>query len=569
MKKLKGRGGPPKKPLNPTPELAPDPPRRISDVPPELWSIIASSLSRQSLAQLCAVSRRFYSMFSRHLYGNIIDPLLTPVQSTHLMKTLSDAQTPDWRPHSATLIRQLGVTSTCRLWNPASTIPIPAASLGLRNLYALIPPSERARGSLLRVLHWHLEASLDDLGRILGVPGHFPNLKELDVSSTGINKNFNFMQIRGLEVLGIKFTLSGQLTDEDNGNRLCYKLAETIQMLPMSSPLLHTLRLNIIIPYNDEEIFPWEGYDDLVASINLIHLPVLAALELSVNLYQDDGDYPAVDHSPSPDLSPFLSSHPNLLDLSLSVADMKLPEEISFLPRLRSFKGSFEQSAVICARQRQLEKLVIEMTHPGFSFDFPTFHTVPLPTHLSLTILRILAADSDGQVVKARNEISPASFSQLAVSVPNLKNLDICLSRNITEYRTDLIRLTKLQTLRVEEYRINRYKSSRWAVTEIFPPKDYISEFGLFLPFLPQLASIEISLFADNLDWEEDSWSYPEVELQPTGWQDVLFDDSTYEMLLFERPCMKVDYRFSVVRPSSGAYAVLDNARVFDRKDIG
>ncbi|KAJ7655368.1 hypothetical protein B0H17DRAFT_1099102 [Mycena rosella] len=60
---------------------------------PELWMIIASFASRQSLARLCSVSHRFHSTFSALLYANVVDPPLTSGQSARLVRTPNDAQT--------------------------------------------------------------------------------------------------------------------------------------------------------------------------------------------------------------------------------------------------------------------------------------------------------------------------------------------------------------------------------------------------------------------------------------------------------------------------------------------
>jgi hypothetical protein len=57
------------------------------------------------------------------------------------------------------------------------------------------------KGAALRVLHWHYAAGINELGKILGVSVKFPNLKELKVSSTGTNNNFNVSGICHLLIL--------------------------------------------------------------------------------------------------------------------------------------------------------------------------------------------------------------------------------------------------------------------------------------------------------------------------------------------------------------------------------
>lgn len=159
----------------------------ILEVTPALWENIASFASRQSMARLCIVSHHFYSVFSTILYADTIDPPLNAAQSSKLIRTLSDAQTTGWKLHPAILIRQLGLRDDEKTRNAETR----ASSVdALNNLYTLTL-GERTRGSALRVLEWDMEAGLDELGKILGASGNFPNLKELNVSSKGTNNNFN------------------------------------------------------------------------------------------------------------------------------------------------------------------------------------------------------------------------------------------------------------------------------------------------------------------------------------------------------------------------------------------
>jgi hypothetical protein len=159
------------------------------EVAPELWTIIASFSSRQSVARLCSVSREFSATFSAILYANIIDPPLTIAQSARLIRTLR-AQTVA-RPHPAALIRKLGLTDGGRTNKATFKAQTKAATDSIKNLYLLIPESE-LRGSSLRVLHWNMAAGLNELGQIIGAPGNFPNFRELTVSSDpDTNSNFD------------------------------------------------------------------------------------------------------------------------------------------------------------------------------------------------------------------------------------------------------------------------------------------------------------------------------------------------------------------------------------------
>ncbi|KAJ7747719.1 hypothetical protein B0H16DRAFT_1554315 [Mycena metata] len=404
--------------------------------------------------------------------------------------------------------------------------------------------------SVLRVLHWDLAAGLDDLGRIMGVPGRFPNLRELVVSTTGTNNNFNFIQIRGLEMLRLTLILSVYGRTYEDGNKLCYRLAEALQMLPLSSPLLRTLQLKLTIDFDENE-FPYSGFRDLVNAINFVHLPALTTLDLSFALPPNLDQFPdgPPDYLPAADFSPFLASHPTLLDLTLCASGTKLKEDSSFLPSLRSFNGSFEDAVFICAAQRELETLVLVFVN--WSFDWPEFCTLPLASHLSLTNLRVLAIDGWGSVQKLTNELSPASFAQLAASFPNLTHLDICISERLKKYRKAISTLTKLEILKIQEYRTTvcthfecypgeKCPGPTRRATKVFPSAEYAKELSLLLPALPKVASIDLTILGDHI--------YAELDDDPD--------------IFFEPHQMEVTYQFSVVRRSGDTKIVVKHACV-------
>ncbi|KAJ7643224.1 hypothetical protein B0H17DRAFT_1216185 [Mycena rosella] len=152
-----------------------------------------------------------------------------------------------------------------------------------------------------------------------------------------------------------------------------------------------------------------------------------------------------------------------------------------------------------------------------------------------------------------KDELCPASLAQLVSAFPNLTHLDICISTvRILEYRESLILLTKLQSLRIEQYRINDESVGNdiWndnnesdesdgeprtmPVQKMFPPSDYIEQFDAFLPSLPQLACIEIFLLANSVEF----------------WDEEDFD------LIFSPPAMRGSYHFRV----NGGKAVLERA---------
>ncbi|KAJ7188818.1 hypothetical protein C8R46DRAFT_1055852 [Mycena filopes] len=167
----------------------------VVDVPPEIWAIIGSLASRQSLSRLCSVSLRFCFTFSPRLYANTVDPPLTAAQSVFLIRTLSDEKAYSRKPHPVSMIRSLGLIDgdENHKFNDKAKVK--------RALRHLVLPSPH---SALSVVHWSLEAGIDELGSLLGLPGNFPRLRELVVSSKGNNNNFGFLHIRGLQVLGLE-----------------------------------------------------------------------------------------------------------------------------------------------------------------------------------------------------------------------------------------------------------------------------------------------------------------------------------------------------------------------------
>ncbi|KAJ7701990.1 hypothetical protein B0H16DRAFT_1554394 [Mycena metata] len=516
---------------------------QTSKVSAEIWALIASYASRQSVARLCAVSRTFHSTLSAPLYTDVLHPPLTATQSSRLIRTLRTETA--IQPHPATFIRELGLKASKNVH---------------KNLFRFIPS-----GSPLRVLHWNMNAGLDELGQLLGKPDQFPNLRELCVSSSGMNKNFNFIQTKGLEVLRLNMTI---YSCNDLAPRL-HKLGEAIQMLPTSSPLLTELQLKLQIPYDGQGICPRPGtpgphlgLSDLVSVINLVHLPALATLDISMDLNPADfEEYDAYDFDflPEMDFFPFLASHPTLFHLTLNAKGTDLTTDDTFLPQLRSFEGSFYDAAVICNGQRQLNTLVIPFVHYGRTHNNPTyFETVPLPSHLSLTKLKISAVDDSGSAIKAPNELSPDSFAELVSSFPNLTYLDACLNKPMTAYRKHLAVLVRLEYLRLQEYRTG---------TEIFSPNDYITEFNHFLPFLPHLAHIEICLFADRArsrsrydEYDDSGDSGGEGESCPCCRYGFFL---TADSMVQPSSDTKVDYSFSVTRPSNGTEVVLTGSRVW------
>ncbi|KAF7362358.1 hypothetical protein MVEN_00582500 [Mycena venus] len=329
-------------------------------------------------------------------------------------------------------------------------------------------------------------------------------------------------------------------------------------MLPSSSPLLHTLQMKIKIPYEDQA-FPDSAYSELIDTINSLYLPVLTTIDLSVNLVPDDlWDYfcgKDLTFLPRTNFTALLTTHPHLVHLTLSALGTEIKEDLGFLPRLISFQGPFRDAAVICARQRQLQKLIITPSNDCADF-FPTFHPLPLPNHPSLTKLCLLAVDSLGSPMKM-TELSPNSFACLISSFPNLAHLDACINKPVTKYRNALISLTQLQNLRLQQYTEHFLAPPNWPACLVFPATNYIKEIDTLLPSLTQLTDVEICILADI---HPASAAY----VSDTGSESDSYCDEWYYDRMDSAPDIQLEYFFSVIRPVSGAQVVLDLTRVMD-----
>ncbi|KAJ7772006.1 hypothetical protein DFH07DRAFT_768119 [Mycena maculata] len=99
---------------------------------------------------------------------------------------LSKVQMSGWKPHPATLIKQLALSGD------RFTTVEEASTNALHNIHALNCFND-----------W----------KILGTPGKFPNFRELIVKSQGTNGNFNFVQIWGLKVQGLDLYFDLHNTD--------------------------------------------------------------------------------------------------------------------------------------------------------------------------------------------------------------------------------------------------------------------------------------------------------------------------------------------------------------------
>ncbi|KAJ7284338.1 hypothetical protein C8J57DRAFT_1288153 [Mycena rebaudengoi] len=523
----------------------------ISNVPPELWTHIASFCSRQSLSRLCVVSHAFYSVLILELYGTMIEPPLNSLQTSRLFNTLAGDSDPEGRQHPGLLIRALSVKNDLGSKPTDLKAQSQIASSALKRLYEITVGRDQTAGSALRVLHWDMVAGIDRLGTILGVPGRFPNLKEIFVTTRGTNTNFNFVQIPGLEVLGCILHLEvGEVGENYENCATFYKFCEAIQMVPTSSPLLRTLKLEFFLEYDTE--FPHFAFDEVVAAINTTHLPSLTTLDLRVHTYDLYRDFDDEDPIPA-DFSPFLGSHPHIEDLTLDAAGTEIPADAKFISQLRAFTGTFDMFPYASTHFQHLTKLVLSFVDdPLKSLPLP-FDVLPSVVHTTLTALDVRSINDWGSMKKPSRELRPSSFSRLVSPCTNITHLNVCLSTPLRNYRQYIALLIKLQSLHVQEYQLIHLRAGkrRPLATKRFPASRYIAEIGAVLPSLPDLVDIDICVVADIVDWDEEN---------PEGY---------YSDLEFESPPLRVDYKLSVLRKSGKATVVLDRTQTFKDRNTG
>ncbi|KAJ7276969.1 hypothetical protein C8J57DRAFT_1223671 [Mycena rebaudengoi] len=471
----------------------------IFRVAPELWAIIASLSSRQTIARLCLLSRSFNGIFLPHLYSDILEPALTANQSLLILTTISK------NPASqSTILRPASCIQKLSVQDAASGIDLKAAELkaqtqsavqALHNL-RLLPFSDTRGASVLRVLHWGLAAGIDELGLILSVPGHFPHLRE-------------FMQIPGLEVLGLSLTEDayGRGPSKGKAAKLYYKLAEVLQMLQFSSPLLHTLVFNLHLDYCGSN-FPKVAFSDLVSAINF-----------------------------KADVSPLLAAHPKITHLAIEGCGLVIVpvEKAGSMPQLlQSFTGSFNQCGLIFTENPNLERVELVFDE---SVDHYLIQSTPPTPHNSLTEATI------------RSAIKISSSIGLSI----LRTID-------ESYRQFITSLPHLQYLRVQDYRTRASANGlEIPIAKAFPASGYMLQVGPFLPSLSRLANVMVCLWYDDFECHNCESLYGSDGGYDCVHSDV--DPEDYDMQR-QPPTTTVIYRFLVARNSGAVRLVLTDTEV-------
>ncbi|KAJ7440287.1 hypothetical protein B0H11DRAFT_2099776 [Mycena galericulata] len=493
--------------------------RQFSEVPYDIWGTVATLCSRPTIASLCAVSRDFNSLFTATLYGRTTSPPLTTPQCRLLIKTLGDAQTTSREPHLAPLIRSLAVP-----YYDQYTIN------SRREAHILHAALRNVSGPTLRRLEWNM----DKLGLLRRVLQYFPNLKEISVDSQRNQTCFDFIQIPNLEKL--EYSASFYFTRRKKWNASWKALIKALKLLPLSSPLLDTLKLKLdIFPHSTSD-----SYTELVTTINQLRFSALTSLTFKSSMYLEV-EFP--DNVPVPNLTPFLNGHPLLSDLTLTGDGIRTDEHLAALPRLRSLTVSDEHFAPIFARAQDLERLSLLIS------DYPSLPTAEkLPPDAGPTVRRLNFQIGDVDV-DDELDLHPFQLICLLTAFPNITHLNVALTQEINHYHDCFVALLGLEYLCIRYGPYVAPENRTESGDTIFPVAVYAAPISRLLPFSSNLSAVDLVL---------------------RGWRS-LPDEHRGCPCCHERdeeyPDLEVDLRFCVDRnQGSNAELILVDRKVTDKK---
>ncbi|KAJ7479632.1 hypothetical protein FB451DRAFT_1448719 [Mycena latifolia] len=292
-----------------------------SDVPPELWAVVAKSCRRQTLAELC-VSQKFHAVFSSLRYGTTTDPPLSNAQAILLVEMLLATRTRN-PAHLSNIYRHTCLAALeCLFDAPGDDKPV--------------------RGAAPRALEWGMvRDGTDGLGALLCTSRCFPDLKEIVIECSPSYTRFEFLRIPHLEKIEVDLAVHVSRDSIAHRTRDIAPVVGRFECGTVSPAII------IATPAHTQIEARLDVYSDLHAAINGLHLSALA-LELS---------FAAPDFEPPmsiADFSAVLYQHPGLIDLTLHAEGMRIlaPAEAAlFLPRLGTFTGSLGHFAAIAAPQ--------------------------------------------------------------------------------------------------------------------------------------------------------------------------------------------------------------------------
>ncbi|TRM64145.1 hypothetical protein BD626DRAFT_266042 [Schizophyllum amplum] len=410
-------------------------------LPVELWTELASWCTRSAVYRLCLSSKTFYFLFNPVLYKS----LLTEHDSVcpALLRTLSSRRgRASLGPHPASLVRDLFL-NTIHL---TSTRPIETT---LKNTSLV---GDRSLGSRLRALTWDIREVPPNVAQLLQDPDAFPCLKEISLRfawrmfNAPPKSNMRIFLNPGLEKLTIEYKVC-------NGRGYDWSpLMHAITDLPHACKLLHSLRLSfksdVYSPTLDSTRLCCPGsFEQLLATIYALRLPLLQSLDLHVSHGPLPGAYPTADPSP------FIKAHPTLQRLQLCM-ETKLADDLALaLPHLRSFCGYERLCRNFLGPQSTLQELTVLRDDLGIATT-PDLLFAPTPSLRNVHVFP--------RVKKMKQHLqkglSPKDLEALATSFPDLTSLDIPILPPLPKYARELALFGRLRALTLRIHCANLLK---------------------------------------------------------------------------------------------------------------
>ncbi|KAJ7763391.1 hypothetical protein B0H16DRAFT_1804463 [Mycena metata] len=461
----------------------------MSIIPPDIWGEIAACSPRQSVARLSAVSRAFYSFFSKLLYHDISP--LGYEESELLMRTLSDVHLARIE-HPVRLLRRLAI--------PYWVQNHPADNLHywhevVQGLGQSISPVGPAVGAALRVLHWDAPRDVDKLGGLLLTPRYFPHLEELSIfdgDATDEEARFDFLRVPGLKKLEFTATFRGDGYGLPNTKRHASwrVLRKGLEILPSCSPFLQSLSMKFEIEEPANSSFTMDP--DLTVGLTQLRLPALTSLDFS--FYAEE--YFQLPN-PAMNFAPLDIGSPHLTTLSLDIEGICVPEDANptYLSHLTSFSGPVRNCAAIVAHTSNLCKLSLWIPEDDMqnTLEPDPFRPVLFPPNfgLSITSLDVRSVDTSGDTKRypVIDNLRILLYVLIA-AFPNLTHLR-------SHYRGVFIALTRLQHLAVRLWKGVGPDRTMLATTAL-PPAKYSAEINNELrPHLKDLAYVQVRVWGD------------------------------------------------------------------------
>ncbi|KAJ7208552.1 hypothetical protein GGX14DRAFT_453903 [Mycena pura] len=314
----------------------------------ELKTSIAQQASLATLASFCATSRAMHAQASPTLYSHI-DLDDTRRTSLLLWSLASGKHRPAaLNAHPAALVREL------KLWFCPSLAAEPEVEKKRAKAYqtliqvALNNTAQYAVNgeSRLRVFHWTSNYAVDRIFPLLRLRPRFQRLEDLRIApyemSIRQRTGFDFLQVPGLKSLGYEESTESY---EICPREVVELFAASLRLVPTASPTLTVLDIDITWAMHSR-LAPLEE------AVNSLRFPSLRFARIQVFLRSS---------SSHPNFCPFLEAHPSLLEVAVTLGNIKQPLRDDALPLLQTFTGHASDFLQVYNGKRPIRDLTVSL----------------------------------------------------------------------------------------------------------------------------------------------------------------------------------------------------------------